>query len=117
MNGTYNIPIRCKDEVGNTATSQINFTIDFQTSAPIVVRTYAEGNNLIVLTNKKAECYYNLENCDFNLVNGTSMTTGLSITHKVPWSIGKTYHIKCKDAWGNTNTGCAIEVQPSDIEV
>jgi hypothetical protein len=111
MNGTYNIPVKCQDEVGNTAANQINFTIDYQTSAPIAVRTYAQGSNIILITNKNAECYYNLETCSFDITNGTSMTTGLSTIHTAPWNVGKIYHIKCKDIWGNTNSGCAIEVR------
>lgn len=111
MNGMYNIPIKCQDEVGNTAKSQINFTIDYQTSAPIAVRTYAQGSNIVLITNKNAECYYNLETCSFDITNGTSMTTGLSTIHTAPWNIGKIYYIKCRDIWGNTNSGCAIEVR------
>jgi len=111
--GAYNIPVECEDSVGNIATSAINFTINIQTSAPIVTRAYREGGSLTVLTDKEAECYYDLYTCNFDIINGTSMTTKLSTTHSAPWNTENTYYVKCKDKWENTNPYCAIKVKPS----
>ncbi|MFH1365376.1 MAG: hypothetical protein ABIH28_02220, partial [archaeon] len=110
--GTYKFPIKCEDSAGNAAETEINFTVELDTSPPIVVRTYREGSNLVVLTNKLAECYYDFHTCDFDLENATSMTTALSTVHRAPWEPRRTYYVKCKDIWGNTNPWCAIRVQP-----
>lgn len=112
MSGTYSIPVKCKDVAENIATTEINFSVELDTAPPIAVRAYRQGSELIVLTDEKAECYYDFHTCNFDIANATSMTTALSITHKSPWEPGKTYHIKCKDIWGNTNPWCAIRVQP-----
>ena len=41
------------------------------------------------------------------------MTTGLNTIHSANWMAGQNYYIKCKDAWENENSGCAIVVRTS----
>ncbi len=112
MSGNYSIPIRCEDSVGNEARSTINFSIELDTSSPIVTRAYNSGSQLTILTNEKAECYYSHQTCTFDISNATSMTTALSTAHAADWDKSKTYYIKCKDVYGNANALCAIKVQP-----
>ena len=113
MKGDYDIPIKCEDVAGNTAYKNIKFKLDVDSSPPIVVRVYKSGGNLKIITDEKAECYYNFDGCYFNIDNSTSMTFGLSTKHAADWTTGKTYYIKCRDVWGNTNPNCAIQVSPS----
>jgi hypothetical protein len=111
MSGNYSIPILCKDSSNNIAEAQINFTIELDTTPPMAIRTYREGESLVVLTDEKAECYYTFNTCDFDIANAIPMTTALSTSHKTSWETGKTYYIKCRDIWKNTNPWCAIRVQ------
>jgi len=111
LRGDYEFYITCKDASGEIAKNKTELSIELDTSSPIVVRTYHENNNLIVLTDEKAECYYDLDRCNFNLKNGTSMTTAFSETHSADWISGQTYYIKCADIWGNENSGCGIKVR------
>lgn len=111
--GTYENYIECEDEAGNKANTTAQFTISIDFSPPEIVRVYNEGNNLKVITNEQAECYYGFDGCGFNMKNAISMTTAFSTEHKANWEIGKTYYIKCKDIWGNANNECAIKIKPS----
>ena len=113
--GSYNLFVTCEDIAGNEAYGNATFSLVMDTQAPIVVRAYNDGSNIKLITNEDAECYYDLKRCVFNLANATSMTTALSKEHFAPWNTDLTYHVKCKDVWGNTNKGCAIVVSPSSI--
>jgi len=113
ISGTYSIPIKCEDSAHNIARTEINFSMELDTTPPMVVRTYKSNAELVVLTDEKASCYYDFQSCNFDLTNATSMTTALSTTHSAPWEQGKTYYIKCKDIWDNTNPWCAIRIQPN----
>ncbi len=110
--GTYENYIECEDEAGNKANATAQFTISIDSSPPEIIRVYNEGNNLKVITNEQAECYYDFKGCGFNVNNATSMTTAFSTEHKAKWEIGQTYYIKCKDIWENTNDECAIKIKP-----
>ena len=113
--GTYINYIECVDEAGNKAETVANFIIEIDNTPPVVVRAFHKGSQLKIITNEIAECYYNqLNMCNpFNFENATSMTTALSKEHTADWDPSKTYYIKCKDVWENTNNGCAIVVKPS----
>ena len=109
--GDYNLFITCKDASGEIARTQSSLEIFIDNDAPIVVRTYKQDNNLIVLTDEEAECYYDLNRCNFDLTNGTSMTTGFSTKHDAEYIAGRIYHIKCADMFENSNPSCAIIVK------
>jgi len=113
--GTYINYIECEDKAGNIAKASATFNVEVDDTPPVVVRAFHKGSQLKIITNEIAECYYNqLNMCNpFNFENATSMTTALSKEHTADWNPSKTYYIKCKDVWGNTNDGCAIVVKPS----
>jgi len=115
MGGDFNISIKCEDDAENIAYGNADFSLNVDSSAPIVVRAYKSGNNLKLITNEKARCYYDFNGCDFALVNGSSMSYSLSTEHTSEWIIGQTYYIKCKDIWENENPTCAIIVEPSNL--
>ena len=51
--GTYTIEVRATDTIGNSATSKGNFTIDFDTAAPVI--TMASPQNEARLTNRRPQ--------------------------------------------------------------
>lgn len=110
LSGDYDLYITCKDPSGNVVVTSTNLRVYIDTKPPTVVRTYHDGNNLIVLTNEEAECYYDLNACNFDLKNRTSMTSLFSTKHQTEWIKGKMYYIKCADILGNVNPDCAIKL-------
>jgi len=113
MGGNFNISIKCKDIAGNIANGNAVFNLEVDSVAPIAVRVFYEGGNLKLITNEKAKCYYDSNSCEFNLEDGTSMTSLFSTEHTANWIVGETYYIKCKDIWNNENPTCAIKAEPS----
>jgi hypothetical protein len=111
MGGEFNIAVRCKDDAGNVVENMTNFNVLVDSDAPIVVRVYNEDGRLILITDEDAECYYDFERCNFNEANATSMSATLTKEHSADFILGKVYHIKCKDIWGNSGSGCSIEVK------
>ena len=114
--GDYTISIFCKDDAGNEATNSTLIKIKIDNTPPIVVRTYYEKGSLKVVTDEDAKCYYDFESCYFTIGEGTEapdMETGFTKEHTAPWKPGKTYYIKCKDAFKNENNGCAMVIKPS----
>lgn len=114
MSGTYNIKITCEDNGGNKAEQSISLNVILDSAAPKIVRAYKDGDNLKVLTDEKAKCYYDTEKCSFDMSNSTSMTYLLFDTeHTTPWKPGVTYYIKCKDVFDNINSDCTQKITPS----
>jgi len=113
MGGNFKIPIMCNDDAENVVYGNASFSINVDSLPPTAVRIYRYGSSLEIITDEEAECYYDFNKCSFNIDNSTSMTIGFSKKHSAGWLIGKTYHIKCKDIWGNANPNCMIKVSPS----
>ena len=111
MNGEYNIKIECEDEAGNIASTEAEFEVNVDNLAPLVVRVYSENSQIKLVTDEEAECYYDFYRCNFDAKNATPMTVGLSTQHSTKRIAGKTYYVKCADAWGNQGDGCTIKVQ------
>ncbi|MBU4070190.1 MAG: hypothetical protein KJ646_04370, partial [Nanoarchaeota archaeon] len=111
IQGNYRIYVKCEDDVGNIDYANASFSLNLDTSAPVVVRAYNEASKLKLITDEPAECYYDLNKCNFNFDNAKSMTIALSTEHTANWNDGQKYHVKCRDSWGNTNSNCAIVVK------
>lgn len=114
LSGNYKINLFCIDDAGNKNSGVAEFVLELDTTAPKITRVYHE-NNLVVLTDEDAECYYDFNKCNFNIANAEPMTTGFSKEHKAEWQTEFSYYIKCRDMWKNENTGCAIIVRPEMI--
>jgi hypothetical protein len=115
-NGNYNVGIKCEDDKGNKIIKNAKFVLDVDHNAPIVVRTYQQSRKLNVITNEQAKCYFSfdsLRQCNFNIEDKEDMETGFKTSHSTDWINGKTYYIKCEDAWENQNPGCAVKVTTS----
>ena len=111
--GNYNIPIRCEDVAGNIDEKTISVNLEVDASAPGIIRVYNSGGSLYILTNENSDCAYtnNYPNCGFIFTNGTQMNGGFTQEHTASWDTGKTYYIKCRDAWGNEPSSCSIRVK------
>jgi len=99
--GEYNYSIKCNDEANNVVEDEINFTIELDKTAPIVVRVYYEQGKLKLITNEDATCVYNADTCDYAYEDGTSLSTNDGFNHFVDWNTQMDLHIKCKDLFGN----------------
>lgn len=110
MAGVHTNYIECVDEAGNVAKGQATFDLEVDAEGPRVTRTYENNGNLKVVTDENAECYYDLNRCNFDFDEAIAMTDS-GVDHTTEWIVGQTYYIKCKDEWGNANTDCAIIVR------
>ncbi len=119
--GSYDCNIKCQDAGGNVVTKAINYTIETDNSAPMVVRAYYEDDYLKIITDEETTedlgCVYSTEKtgCDYPYDDGLEMTKIGENKHYVEWETGKSYYIKCKDKFGNRLTSqnqCNIIVKP-----
>jgi len=113
VSGETILEIRCRDNSGNIALDNITFNIEIDADYPIVVRAYKEGSKLKIITDEKAKCYYDNEDCRFAYENATKMEVGVSTSHSADWDTDQTYYIKCEDIFGNKPDECTIKVRPS----
>ncbi|MEK6875688.1 MAG: hypothetical protein AABX30_03315 [Nanoarchaeota archaeon] len=111
--GEKTIFLLCEDSAGNIVQNQTIINLIVDTTPPKVVRVFNDGVDLKVITDEQAECYYRLDRCEFNLENGTKMTSAFSTEHSADLTIGNTYYIRCRDIFGNTESGCSIRALPS----
>lgn len=114
FSGGYNIPIRCKDFVGNTAESELRFSALLDVKFPEVSRAYKQGGSLIVITTEEGKCAYvkdtgKSNSCNFNFENATLMN-GIGLTHTTQFD-GSVHYIKCEDRFGNKPGGCSVIVK------
>jgi hypothetical protein len=114
--GIYEIPIRCKDSVGNEAKSYVNFNLDIDNKAPEIATIYNSGSLLGITTHENSRCYYNTENinCDVPVKDSTTlMQPGIEVSklHYIDWDSEKIYHIQCVDNLGNV--GSCVSISPS----
>jgi hypothetical protein len=115
--GNYVYPIKCVDSAGNAAYSQVDFRVEIDHEAPLVVRASHENANLNIKTNEEAKCVYDIVDCNYPLANGISMPTTGSLTHSAGWVGGRTYYIKCKDLFNNepSPNSCSAILSSSQI--
>lgn len=117
--GTYEYWIKCTDLGGNSDKKSVEFTVDSDSEAPNVVRTYYEENYLKLVTNEKAECVYGISTCNYLFDDGLAMTSGSAgETHYTDWDTKKTLYIKCKDEFGNepSPSACSMVVRAYSVE-
>ncbi|MEX0920973.1 MAG: hypothetical protein WDZ62_01790 [Candidatus Pacearchaeota archaeon] len=116
--GDYSYDIRCTDDGGNSDSTQINFTVETDTTAPRVVRVFKESNNLKIITNEGGKCVYDTVSCNYNFEVGIGMSSSNSDkSHTTGWDANKNFYIKCEDEFGNrpAPNQCSITVRPFDV--
>lgn len=130
--GVYNIFLRCKDATGNKNNRDyfIRFSIEASPdlTAPVIERTSVESGafapanvtetSFSVYTNEPADCRWNLNDTDFDLMGGkfvcadsgfslSSIYYGLyecKTTLPINTEGSTDYFFRCKDRKGNVNT-------------
>ncbi|MGC9309751.1 MAG: hypothetical protein ACP5D2_03610, partial [Candidatus Nanoarchaeia archaeon] len=114
--GEHTYYVKCVDEGGNVVKSSTTFNVEIDTSAPTVARVYREADKLKLITVRKGECSYSLNNCDFLFEEGIEMPYANSTEHVVEWDDSKTYYIKCRDDYREAGADCSIIVKPSRLK-
>ena len=102
--GDYEYFIKCLDLGGNSDIKKTNFTIESDSSAPIIVRAYHEDSYLKVVTNEPANCVYDTKYesypCDYLFEDGNEMNTLDDLNHYSEWNTEVNLYIKCEDEYG-----------------
>ncbi len=112
--GTHTYFVKCVDAGGNVAESNTTFTLDIDTTSPIVTRAYYAEEYLRIVTARDSDCVYSTESCDFLFEEGQIMPYQNSPAHIVAWEEDKTFYIKCRDEFRNEPIDCSIIVRPKE---
>ncbi len=101
--GNYQYYIKCLDFGGNVDVKKINFSVDIDQEAPIVVRAYYEDGSMKLITDEKAECRYSTSTlgCEYSFDDGIKIKSYNKIDHFVKWDTETNLYIKCQDIYGN----------------
>jgi hypothetical protein len=118
--GDYTYYIRCVDLGGNSDSATTSFTVESDSTAPVVVRVYHEENYLKLITDEKAECVYGTSDslrCDYLFEDGTEMNVVDDTEHFTSWDPKRNFYIKCQDEFENPPfpNQCSIIVRPFEI--
>ena len=122
--GDYAYEILCYDAGGNSIEDTVEFEIQVDREAPNVVRAYHEAkagtSYLKIVTDENAECVYDVQDCLYDINEGTQMSTTDGISHFTNWNTQTNFYIKCKDDFKkgpriDEGNGCSIVVKPSRI--
>ncbi len=103
LEGNYAIGLQCFDLAQNTVSGNTQFSVQVDSSGPIITRVYSSGASLTVITNEASTCAWSTTSCSFDFASGT-LLSGSSQVHTMPYDNGITYRIKCKDAFNNIGT-------------
>jgi len=93
--------IRCVDLGGNKDDKIINFSVEADNSAPVVIRISHEEQYLKIITNEDAKCVYDIVDCSYPIETGIPLTEIDGKNHFADWSIQSNVYIKCQDSYGN----------------
>ncbi len=113
----YTYYIKCIDDGGNVDREKVDFSVETDNTAPRVTRVYHDENYLKILTDEKAECVYDVQDCTYEYDAGNPMTTIGDTEHFTDWNTESTFYIKCRDDYGNSPEPdvCSIIARPSQL--
>ena len=114
VSGDYKYYIKCIDLGGNYDVKQIKFSVETDTTAPVVVRAYHIGTYLELVTNEDSKCVSDVKDCSYNFDDGTAVVkVEEKNVHYLDWGAEKTYYVKCEDEFGNrpAPNQCSIVVR------
>jgi hypothetical protein len=114
--GDYTYFIKCVDLGGNSDEKAVEFEVESDSEAPIVVRAYHEENNLKLVTDEEAECVYDVLSCNYLFEDGISFTTLSEVNHFTGWDSSKNFYVKCRDEYGNQPSPADYGNQPSPAD-
>jgi hypothetical protein len=115
LEGDYEYFIECTDLGGNSDTTEISFTVESDTFAPIIVRAFHEETYLRLITDEEAECVYDTVDCSYPFDDGISMNTIIDNTnHYTDWNSEISFYIKCQDKYGKQPmpNECSMIIRP-----
>jgi hypothetical protein len=107
--GENKIYIECKDETGDSARGETEFSILFDGSSPQITRIWQENGKLYLITDEISECSYSIKDCNSW---DEEKTTPEGKKHIIEISRGQIYYIKCRDEFGNLPSGCSVIINP-----
>ncbi len=111
--GQHTVYVGCQDDAGNTAFGQTTFTLNPDTTAPIILQTYHQEQppGLVIVVDEDADCEESVSDPDFTFGQGNKLLkdgnhhTSLSS----PSTPGFTaYYIKCKDTFEHVSSTTTI---------
>ena len=114
----YRYAVKCVDLGGNTDTEIASFSVETDTQPPLIIRAYHEEAYLKLVTDEKAECVYDIHNCNYQFEDGTPMTsTDNGRSHFIDWNTKTAIYVKCKDEFENMPAPdeCSIVVRTVEV--
>ncbi|MCA9485441.1 MAG: hypothetical protein KC506_01200, partial [Nanoarchaeota archaeon] len=119
--GEYTYYYRCIDNGGNVAEGNTTFNVIIDREEPKITRVFRDGNELKIITDEAASCYYSLTNCNYNIdeaANAFSYVDPLKRDiHFTQWDESNTYYVKCSDFRGRQPDPdqCQLVVKASEL--
>ncbi|MCK5150123.1 hypothetical protein KAJ87_04320, partial [Candidatus Pacearchaeota archaeon] len=119
--GDYEYFIKCTDLGGNYDIKTTNFSVEGDSSAPLIIRAYHEDTYLKLITNEPARCVYDTKYedypCDYLFDDGTPMTAIDDVNHYTEWDTNVNFYIKCQDEYGiqPAPDECSRIIRPFEI--
>jgi hypothetical protein len=119
--GEYTYYYRCNDAANNVAEGNTTFNVIVDKAAPKVTRVYRDGNQMKVITDEDAACYYSLSNCNYNIDEAANALSYVDPRdrkiHYTGWDESKTYYVKCEDFRGRQPDPdkCQLIVKASEL--
>ncbi len=126
--GEHEMKIVCRDGVNPRVTLNSKFTIETENTIPKVSRIFSSDGKLIIVTDEPAECAYTFDKvegrnsaCNFKVEEASSLSgvylMGIvlgseGLRHETQIQHGQIYYMKCKDIYGNEDSGCGIIASP-----
>ena len=112
--GDYKYFIKCIDLGGNFDTAEINFKVESDNKAPLIIRAYHEEEYLKLITSEKAECVYSTADCNYLFEDGTKIAVIDDTSHFTDWNTKTSLYIKCQDEFKNKPlpNQCSMIVRP-----
>ena len=108
VTGNFTVYIKCKDVANNIALASKEINIQTDDNPPQIIRAYVSDDKIILLTDEDAKCSFSTSTCDFDVDDADyKISTSYTQTHETKRYGEIKYYIKCEDAQGNVNPGCA----------
>lgn len=107
--GYHEYDVECVDVAGNTAETEICFTIAVDSDAPKIDNVYYLGSTVYVITNEEAMCEY--YDSSFTFGNGVVMAGTSSTAHSFTVSDANIYYIQCMDEFANVGDEMIIGLE------
>jgi len=106
-NSALSYYVRCVDEFSNEACIGTSGE-ENNSDGPIITRITYVGDKVTIQTDRSSTCYYDTEECDFDITDSETneMRSNSDTKHYFEIRDENRYYIKCEDAYGNVNSEC-----------